>query len=484
MLYNPSGHPIHIYAKKLLEDFEQSLSDLVSERLGEMLLQFIDVDSNLESYPLTTLGSENSTKLSSSGTVTTAVAASSSSSSSSSQNSTSEVNQDTPRLARHVSFIESDSKKEFDENNRHNQHHHHHSYELGEGVDINASMIQITPSTPNNDSTKEINGFFECDGKNDDLDENDLGPKLLRQDSTDSCLSLNDSWSRRPDHTNSQVCTSSDIRVQNNRKLFEKSQLGQKGVLTLMSELSRNVYRLKDDMYVITFNDSTSTSSTIISTSSSSLPSSSSSSASSDSIIKKDNDSELSNKIIESSSSRGGKGRGKGLSVMVVSSTPSSSTNQSDQNLTTISSNCFEYLKYIDQSLSIAANDPDNEFYCPFIDSRQTFLEICQYRHFQFDTLRRAKHSSIMLIYHLLYPYNQFTRPKCSMCNNLIQYVLWHCTECNLYWKTNHMNQSDMLTSNVCCHDICNDCYVKMKTDSNCNHHLHHELTHVRLTFS
>ena len=29
------------------------------------------------------------------------------------------------------------------------------------------------------------------------------------------------------------------------------------------------------------------------------------------------------------------------------------------------------------------------------VDSRHTYLEMCQYRRFQFDTLRRAKHSSV-----------------------------------------------------------------------------------------
>merc|ERR1719353_2544695 len=37
--------------------------------------------------------------------------------------------------------------------------------------------------------------------------------------------------------------------------------------------------------------------------------------------------------------------------------------------------------------------DPDGLCSRPFVDSRHTFLEMCQWRHYQFDTLRRAKHA-------------------------------------------------------------------------------------------
>ena len=55
---------------------------------------------------------------------------------------------------------------------------------------------------------------------------------------------------------------------------------------------------------------------------------------------------------------------------------------------------------------------------------------MCQYRHYQFDTLRRAKHSSLMLLYHLHFPNAVNTRPLCSLCNGCMRDVRWHCDTC------------------------------------------------------
>lgn len=75
-------------------------------------------------------------------------------------------------------------------------------------------------------------------------------------------------------------------------------------------------------------------------------------------------------------------------------------------------------------------SDPDPLLKCAFVDSRHTFLEMCQFRHYQFDTLRRAKHSSLMLLYHLHYPDNLNARPTCACCAGPIRDVRWHCDQC------------------------------------------------------
>jgi len=48
--------------------------------------------------------------------------------------------------------------------------------------------------------------------------------------------------------------------------------------------------------------------------------------------------------------------------------------------------------------------DPDVGISGGFVDSRHTFLEVCQFRHYQFDTLRNAKHSSAQIIHTLHKP--------------------------------------------------------------------------------
>ena len=51
----------------------------------------------------------------------------------------------------------------------------------------------------------------------------------------------------------------------------------------------------------------------------------------------------------------------------------------------------------------------------------QAFLSLCQGNHFQFDTLRRAKHSSMMLLYHLHNPEAPAYLASCNVCNTEIE---------------------------------------------------------------
>lgn len=78
-------------------------------------------------------------------------------------------------------------------------------------------------------------------------------------------------------------------------------------------------------------------------------------------------------------------------------------------------------------------SDPDELTHSPFVDTRQTFLEMCQYRHYQFDSMRRAKHSSMMLLYHLHRPFQDSLRPTCVACRLKIKDVRWHCELCDNY---------------------------------------------------
>jgi E1A/CREB-binding protein len=46
-------------------------------------------------------------------------------------------------------------------------------------------------------------------------------------------------------------------------------------------------------------------------------------------------------------------------------------------------------------------DDDVEEMDCEFLNNRQSFLNLCQGNHYQFDFLRRAKHSSMMVLWHL-----------------------------------------------------------------------------------
>ncbi len=87
-----------------------------------------------------------------------------------------------------------------------------------------------------------------------------------------------------------------------------------------------------------------------------------------------------------------------------------------------------------DDSSSLVPNvdvDPDPKHTSSLADSRHTLLEMCQFRHYQFDTLRRAKHSSAMLLYHLHRPQAHSLNPFCGQCGKAIRTVRFHCSKCS-----------------------------------------------------
>ncbi|KAK1381285.1 Histone acetyltransferase [Heracleum sosnowskyi] len=89
---------------------------------------------------------------------------------------------------------------------------------------------------------------------------------------------------------------------------------------------------------------------------------------------------------------------------------------------------------------------------CKFFDTRQTFLGLCEGNHYQYDTLRRAKHSSMMLLYHLHNPNVPAFLPVCHLCHlNIETGQGLHCEMCPDY-------------------NVCNACY--QKDGSNHSHKL------------
>eukprot|EP00563_Minutocellus_polymorphus_P002193 CAMPEP_0181047378 /NCGR_PEP_ID=MMETSP1070-20121207/14848_1 /TAXON_ID=265543 /ORGANISM="Minutocellus polymorphus, Strain NH13" /LENGTH=1781 /DNA_ID=CAMNT_0023126047 /DNA_START=297 /DNA_END=5642 /DNA_ORIENTATION=+ len=76
-------------------------------------------------------------------------------------------------------------------------------------------------------------------------------------------------------------------------------------------------------------------------------------------------------------------------------------------------------------------DDDDEELDCEFLNNRQAFLNLCQGNHYQFDQLRRAKHSSMMVLWHL----HNRDAPKfvqqCAICSReILQGFRYHCPTC------------------------------------------------------
>nr|DAD46362.1 TPA_asm: hypothetical protein HUJ06_004592 [Nelumbo nucifera] len=87
--------------------------------------------------------------------------------------------------------------------------------------------------------------------------------------------------------------------------------------------------------------------------------------------------------------------------------------------------------------------DKDEILESEFFDTRQAFLSLCQGNHYQYDTLRRAKHSSMMVLYHLHNPTAPAFVTTCNICHHDIEAGQgWRCEICPDY-------------------DVCNNCYQK-----------------------
>ncbi|CAM8955926.1 unnamed protein product [Rhodiola kirilowii] len=93
--------------------------------------------------------------------------------------------------------------------------------------------------------------------------------------------------------------------------------------------------------------------------------------------------------------------------------------------------------------VSEETKDKDEILESEFFDTRQAFLSLCQGNHYQYDTLRRAKHSSMMVLYHLHNPTAPAFVTPCNVCHMDIEAGQgWRCEVCPEY-------------------DVCNSCYQK-----------------------
>ena len=85
--------------------------------------------------------------------------------------------------------------------------------------------------------------------------------------------------------------------------------------------------------------------------------------------------------------------------------------------------------------------DADTNNENDFFDTRQRFLELCVGNHYQFDQMRRAKHSSMMLLWHLFHPSAPAFVHSCNKCGvNIETGTRWACAKCPEF-------------------DLCDNCY-------------------------
>jgi hypothetical protein len=77
--------------------------------------------------------------------------------------------------------------------------------------------------------------------------------------------------------------------------------------------------------------------------------------------------------------------------------------------------------------------DVDDTQESEHFDTRQSFLNLCQGNHYQFDQLRRAKHTSMMVLYHMHNPDAPKFVPNCNLCHaDILVGYRYHCEPCDI----------------------------------------------------
>jgi E1A/CREB-binding protein len=100
-------------------------------------------------------------------------------------------------------------------------------------------------------------------------------------------------------------------------------------------------------------------------------------------------------------------------------------------------------------------DDDAEDLDCEFLNNRQAFLNLCRGNHYQFDELRRAKHTSVMVLWHLHNRDAPRFVQQCVACNReILSGKRYHCNTCPDY-------------------DLCAECYKDPKVSRGaCNHKL------------
>lgn len=77
-------------------------------------------------------------------------------------------------------------------------------------------------------------------------------------------------------------------------------------------------------------------------------------------------------------------------------------------------------------------SDPDQPIHSELMDSRDAFLQMARERHLEFSSLRRAKYSTMVLLYEIHMELRQSFMYNCNVCGAQIE-TRWHCNDCEEY---------------------------------------------------
>ena len=77
---------------------------------------------------------------------------------------------------------------------------------------------------------------------------------------------------------------------------------------------------------------------------------------------------------------------------------------------------CMATARVVEGIVDEPKPEPDKAMTSDFFDSRQQYLSLCQGNHYQFDQLRRAKHTSMMGLYHVHNPDVPKFLMSCTAC--------------------------------------------------------------------
>ena len=78
-----------------------------------------------------------------------------------------------------------------------------------------------------------------------------------------------------------------------------------------------------------------------------------------------------------------------------------------------------------------ATTDPDSLIACELMDGRDAFLNLAREKHWEFSSLRRAKYSSISMLYELHNQGGDRFVYTCNGCSSDIE-IRYHCRECEV----------------------------------------------------